>query len=370
MRGRIHLGRYAWLLLLALSQGLVYFFRRNTEAAEYYARSLRPWLLSPLRVVSNLVPFSVAQLLIVVVAVAVLAGLVTLIVRLIRGPRRLHALRVRLEALFAIAAIAYSLYLIFHAWGYDRLPLADQLGWKLEPQPPARLYEVARYLRDEAASLRLNLPSDEEGALRSREGEGITDELKRAYAGWEQLGEQCPVLAARPVRPKYVALSHYWSYTGITGMFMPLTGEANVNVDAPLDERLSSALHEIAHVVGYAREDEANALAFFAGRAHPDADYRYAAYLLAFSHASNRLASADRELWTELWQEVPAGMRADIARRNAYWKQFEGPVEEAATRVNDTVLRANRQTDGVRSYGRMIDLVIAWYAEELASPDA
>ena len=35
--------------------------------------------------------------------------------------------------------------------------------------------------------------------------------------------------------------------------------------------------------------------------------------------------------------------------------------EDAKETVNDTYLKANGQTDGVRSYGRMVDLLLAYY---------
>jgi 3-mercaptopyruvate sulfurtransferase SseA len=50
-----------------------------------------------------------------------------------------------------------------------------------------------------------------------------------------------------------------------------------------------------------------------------------------------------------------------LAAGAAYWKRFEGPVEQASTQINNAYLQANLQKDGVRSYGRMLDLVLAWH---------
>ena len=47
-----------------------------------------------------------------------------------------------------------------------------------------------------------------------------------------------------------------------------------------------------------------------------------------------------------------------------YWQQFEGPVQEASNQANNLFLQANMQIDGVQSYGRMIDLVLAWYEQQ------
>lgn len=362
------LGRGWWLLPPILAWFVLQLFRRRPELAEIYAADWRPILIAPLRVAVNFVPFSVAQILLAVLALVVLVGLVTLLPRIARPAGLLPAIGRRLRILAMLLSLSLTLYFVFHAWNYERLPLASRLGWTVRRHDAVELYRASCYVRDQAIRVRAGLPEDGDGAMAARADESLSGELGRAFAGWERLGAEYPELETAPVRPKLVLCSNYWSYTGITGMFMPLTAEANVNVDARVDERLAVALHEIAHVAGYAREDEANALAFLAGIHHPDADYRYSGWLLAFVHMSSRLATADRELWLELWEPVSAGIRADIARRNAYWKNFEGPVQETSTRVNDQVLKANRQHDGVQSYGRMVDLVLTWY--ETVQPDA
>ena len=63
-----------------------------------------------------------------------------------------------------------------------------------------------------------------------------------------------------PVRPKAILASAPFSYTGILGIYIPFTGEANLNVAAPSFVVAVSAAHEQMHQKGYSREDEANFL--------------------------------------------------------------------------------------------------------------
>ena len=58
-------------------------------------------------------------------------------------------------------------------------------------------------------------------------------------------------------------------------------------------------------------------------------------------------------------------LRRDIRSNNAYWKQYATPVSEVSDRVNDAYLKANGQENGLRSYGRMVDLLLAYYRDEL-----
>ena len=58
---------------------------------------------------------------------------------------------------------------------------------------------------------------------------------------------------------------------------------------------------------------------------------------------------------------LPEGVLRDLAANSRYWARYDTPVGETADRWNDAYLKANAQTDGVQSYGRMVDLLIAFY---------
>ena len=97
---------------------------------------------------------------------------------------------------------------------------------------------------------------------------GIDNALRTAYKGYEAISEVYPVLSITPRNAKGVIASHLWSYTWITGMYFPFYVEANVNTDAPQMSLPNTILHELAHTIGIAREDEANFAAFIAGIHH------------------------------------------------------------------------------------------------------
>ena len=51
----------------------------------------------------------------------------------------------------------------------------------------------------------------------------------------------------------------------------------------------------------------------------------------------------------------------DLQENNDYWDQYEGKVAEVSNQVNDTYLKINDQKDGVQSYGRVVDLMLAMF---------
>ena len=56
----------------------------------------------------------------------------------------------------------------------------------------------------------------------------------------------------------------------------------------------------------------------------------------------------------------------DLRAANEHYAQYEGKVQDAAQKVNDTYLKAFSEESGVQSYGEAADLLIAWYLENNA----
>ena len=53
------------------------------------------------------------------------------------------------------------------------------------------------------------------------------------------------------------------------------------------------------------------------------------------------------------------GILRDWQAQTEFWQRHAGPVRQVGTRVNDAYLKSQGQTEGLRSYGMMVDLLIA-----------
>ena len=107
------------------------------------------------------------------------------------------------------------------------------------------------------------------------------------------------------------------------------------------------------------REDEANFIGYLACTSSEDRSFRYSGYLTGWVYAGNALAKADYEGFIELYKKLDEKARNNLEDNNVFWDRFEGKTAEVSTKVNDTYLKAHSQTDGVLSYGRMVDLMLA-----------
>ena len=345
------------LLFLTLAATLPAAAGRAPATVErLYARGVYPAISAALSCASGVVPVSVAE-------VCLLVAAFLLVRRLLRmyHTGRATAWRAALGLCLAdLALVAGGLALAFVLlWGfnYRRLPFATSAGLDASPASFDELRDLASALAGRANELRAKSAEDQQGVMVTKGGApGV---LARTSAGFDEAATHYPALGGGCIHPKPLLFSGALSWLGLTGIYSPFTGEANVNVSAPESELPFSASHETAHQRGFAREDEANFAAYLACRYHPDPDFNYSGALAASVHASNALFKADREAWRAVEATRSPAVNRDLGALHAWAARHEGAGSRASERVNDTYLRAQGQGEGVRSYGRMVDLLLA-----------
>jgi len=191
--------------------------------------------------------------------------------------------------------------------------------------------------------------------------------FSRASKGYQRASEHIPAFRKVYGRPKPLLFSSVIAYTHIWGIYSPFTGEPNINTKIPEPMIPSTLMHEFAHQLGFAREDEANYISYLACSFHPDADCRYSGSLHALNYSMNAVYSQDKDAWRNLYNKLSDGIKRDLAENAKYYAAYEGPVREITSKTNDVYLKANNQEDGEQSYGRMVDLLLAQYRYEKKS---
>ena len=62
-----------------------------------------------------------------------------------------------------------------------------------------------------------------------------------------------------------------------------------------------------------------------------------------------------------------AGERArDLAANDAFWAKYEGKIAEVSNQINDAYLKSNGQEQGVKSYDKMVDMLVVYVLDILA----
>lgn len=350
--------RLPWLLLFPLTLLTVEIASNHSEAVEnIYSRRVYPAVSQAWSFLFGLVPFSVIEILLylTVLFAAFLLGFT--IVRMITRPHRIYRLA-RLTAGLALAAAGlYAFFIGMWGLNYHRTPLAGSLGWNARASSAEELAALCEELILRANAVRETLPEDASGVV----DPGLSGEeiLRLIPAAYDRLGLRIEWLGGIYSAPKPVLASERMCYTEITGVFSPFTIEANVNVAVPYPLLGSTAAHEAAHQRGFAREDEANFISYLSCQASGVPYLEYSGLLLAAIHAMNALYGADTDAHRELYGLYCDGIRRDLQANSSFWDRYEGKVAETSTQINNAYLQSNKQSDGVKSYGRMVDLLLA-----------
>ncbi len=357
-----------WILLLYPMAFLSLFIAsRSAWAAEHiFARGIFKavkWVMSH---VTGLLPFSLMELGILVLPVAAIVALIIFTIHMVRdkNERGFRFVKGILNC-FCIGGIVVFLLFIGCSVNYYRYTLAEHLELTIEPASGEELYELVVSLAQEASEIRGQLADyeDEEGVYKmsfSKKELG-----KKAVSAFVKLAEEYPIFSGYYPQPKRLIFSRLMSETQMTGVFCPFTMEANVNIDISDYSIGSTMCHELAHLNGFIREDEANYIAYLAACASDDLELRYSGLMEALILSGNALSRKNADLYRQAWSYYSEGIVRDLAANSRYWKQFEDTVISNTTeKLNDAYLKANNQEDGVQSYGRMVDLLLAAYKKE------
>ena len=272
-----------------------------------------------------------------------------------------------LRRLFILASVFSFLYASFiglWAFNYARQPLGSSLELDTSPASVDELYSVCETLSIKAAGLREQVSTDEDGIYAFSKKDAM--EQTRALYNEAAAKTGYDFLSGSFGQAKAVTYSEGLSQANITGVYFPFTAEANLNVNVPDLFFASAAIHEAAHQRGFAREDEANFLAYYVTSFYDDPGTEYSGTMLALVNSMNKLYSEDKDLYESLRATYSDGMNKDLEAYSDYWQDYQGKASEVSEKVNDSYLKTNMQQDGVKSYGRMVDLLIGlWRKGEL-----
>lgn len=346
------------VLLISLAWLAAYFLlRENRAVMNFLFKALvRPWHAFAGRLFSA-VPFSVTEWVILFLAALGVVLLVLLIVQLIRR-RWVKAYRTGMTIL-SVSAALFALFCLW--WGvlYYSDSFTEQAGLERRDISVQELETVTRYFAEQASSAGEHVERGEDGVFRADKSD-IFRRSADIYGGAEQI---FPCLAAPAVRAKPVLLSRLLSCIRYTGFFFPYTAEANLNADSPACLLPSTIAHELAHLRGVAREDEANFCAVVACMESGDEDYRYSGALLAYIYLGNALYRADYDAWREVYSTLSENVRADLRANNDYWTRFETPAADVSEKVYESFLQTYGDDRGMQSYGACVDLLTVYYLD-------
>jgi hypothetical protein len=336
-------------ILAVLTAGMIGLARFLPEFWFAFYTDLSRGILELLGAAWGWVPFPVWEVLLALLVLALPVGLV----QAIRTRRVLGYLTGVLE----LAALLGALFV--GIWGLNHFAptIGEQTGLEVRPYTVDQLKAAAAYYADQASLYSTVVRRDEAGNLVLPEPQALSDEAVAAYGRLAE-GNDRFKLSIRRVKPLLV--SEAFAYTGTTGIFVCLTGEAAYSTETFSLAVPYTICHELGHSLAVAREDEANYLGFLACRASEEPLFRYSGYYNAYVYCYNALYAESPSQARSLWERCSEELIRDSDVHVEHNKQYQGPVQDAVQAVNDAYLKTFDEP-GVKSYGLVVDYLIAEY---------
>ena len=349
-------------MLLPIGISLIALARFVPGFADFYYRNVYRYLGGLFGSITGIFPTSLMELGIAFLVFLMGFWIYKLVLKSKEGEKAmLKYFKTVLMKIFSIASAVVFLFCAFCGTNYYRAGFAKEIGLSVEKSSVSELYELCAFLLEETTESGKNLLHDENGVTVFAPSD--LNMAKNAKLEFEKFCDEYEVMDMgfwRFGTPKPVICSEVMSYLLISGVFSPYTFEANICTSGPDFLRGATMMHEQSHLRGYMNEAESNFIAYLACANSKNDFFRYSGNCLALLHSMNALYYADYNLWRELRLQYPDYLSADMAAQSEYVSSHDTKVAEVSDKVNDTYLKLNDQQDGVRSYGKMVDLLLAY----------
>ena len=349
---------YASYALAVVSLGLYIFFTKFPAFSDWFNRHVSSVGRRILSYLTVWIPFSLAEWLILLIPVFLVA-LIVIGCRSYCGNGR--DLLVYTGKLTSVLCAVWVIFVWNFAPGYYGATLDKKLELERREVSADELFQTATILSEQLNELsdELIFAGDASSSVMPYSYSEMNQKLMDAYQTYTA-DHDFPDHFYSRVKP--VMLSRPMSYTHITGVYSFFTGEANINVHFPDYTVPFTAAHELAHQRGVAREDEANMIAFLVCMESEDAYIRYSALLSVYEYVASALYSADRALYVSVYQTLPTEVIQEQAAYRDFFERYrENTVADISEAANNAYLQSQGASEGTRSYNMVVDLTVAYY---------
>lgn len=322
---------------------------------QFYSRGIFPVIARIERYALGWIPFSVGDLLYLIVGGIVVYWLYKRI-----KSRFCHPKTWIVKALAFISIIHFCFY-FFWGLNYYRLPLHKSLEIK-DDYSQNELIRLTESLVKKSNTYQEKLAKTDSTKV---DYPASPQEIqKQAIQGYHNIEGDYPTLKYRGASVKPSLFSLPLSYMGFSGYLNPWTNEAQVNTRLPAFKLPGNTSHEIGHQLGYAKENEANFMAVINTINHPNPYFKYSGYTFALQYCLRDLAQSNPDKAEELSGQLNQGVKENFREVRKFWAQYQNPFEPFFKLFYTGYLKVNNQPKGLQSYNYVVALLVNYFQGE------
>jgi hypothetical protein len=354
----------AIFLLIAMSLFLA--ARYSTDFAQWYSVRVYPVLQVSEAKLFSLWKGSFFEASLIFALILILFSIVSGVFVILLDRRKWKQLIIKNFRIFlSITAFFVMVYSLNCGVNYQRDGIGIVLNLPQTEASKTNLMKLSLILADEITAL-TNEPEWNYSQLTEKNEAYIKSE---SITSMKSLGENEPSLAGYYPEPKPFHFSRLLSDVGIEGIFSPITMEANYNREMTPFLIPYVMCHELAHLKGYMKEDDAGFIAYLACRNSQNPVFRYSGLFHGLIFTLNALKTeATPEEFNVIYNRLPQQIRYQLIYVNEKSLVDSSVFTSAARAVNDYYLKANAQT-GTSSYSGIVNLLLSEYKDRIDRDD-
>lgn len=344
----------------------------STPFSDFYVQKIYPLYSSLPVFLSGLLPFSLGEIMIILLVASAAVGIPAMIVFAIAKrkntalTKKVFGFIIRLLCVifvYVFATETLGCFVMYHCTKFS-----DRYFEPVEHNEEL-LLDTLSAVSARIAELSGNFERDAEGyiVLSADPSDDCREAMKGLSAEYSQLKGYFP-------RPKKIMNSFFMSQEGIIGLYIPFAFEATYNRDIQPIAVPATVCHELAHLKGIIQEDEASFVAIMACLKYGTDELKYSACLDAFYYLYlNALELRGTDYEDRLWQSVAAvpaqawdndfgSYTVDYWEKNSHKEII--PTETVAAiseKLTDANLTLNGVSDGINAYNRVVELLMDYY---------
>ncbi|WP_291905327.1 DUF3810 domain-containing protein [Chryseobacterium sp.] len=292
------------------------------------------------------VPFSVGDLMYIVLSIFLLYYLISLFRRQRRNDSMMKIL--------IIINVFYFIYQMFWGMLYFQTPILKKLSSQDEPNVD-KAKKLALIYLEKCKATRQAVHENRQGVFIITNLSSIQKEILSQQAKLPSYISDKKNTQILDIKPSL--FKNIMSFTGILGYYNPFTAEAQYNPELPPTFIPFTTAHESSHQLGFAREQEANFVGYLIGIHSSNPELRYSTEFFTLKSLLRFIVEEDPDFVKNVLRHYSPAMMRDRAYEKSFIFKHQGWLDDFFGFTNNLFLKSNQQ-EGSVTYSYFIDLLL------------
>ncbi len=347
---------WSWVSLIVLTILIKWASWYPNWVERNYSQGLYPIISKVQRVLFGWIPFSVGDLFYAFLILIILIKTGKFFKLLFQKRLTRQYFGAGLQQAIFFGLFVYVFFNLFWGLNYNRKGIAYQLKLEVKLYSLADLDTLTTVIQGKVNEYAVFVSEDQRDSFNRKKilFTGATEAFRTAAGEYPFLK-----YSSKSVKPSL--FSYLGNYLGFQGYYNPFSGEAQVNTTVPRFLEPFVTTHEIAHQLGYGKENEANFVGYLACKSYSNNAFRYSVYYDMYNYALLEVYRRDTTLAKAFQEKAHPQVKKDQKEYRDFYRKYKNPIEPIIMWGYGHFLKANNQPAGKRSYNEVVAWLIAYY---------